>query len=62
MARKAEIDSIRIKCNMHITETAEEYIQYVQELQNDGYVPCEPYYDDCGYAYFQKRIDIQQEL
>ena len=51
MTRQAEIVCIRTTCVMHDT--------VIQELQNDGYVPCEPYYDDCGYVYFEKRLETQ---
>lgn len=56
MARKAEIICIRIKCNIHSTETPESCMQHIQELQNDDYALCEPYYDDGGYVYFERRI------
>ena len=49
--RKAEIICIRAICAMHDT--------VIQELQNDGYVLCEPYYDDGGYVYFEKRLETQ---
>ena len=50
MQRKADIVCIRSQCSMNGTE--------IRELQNDGYSPCEPYNDDLGYCYFEKRIAI----
>jgi len=49
MNRTADIVCIRTKEKVEHT---------LQQLQNDGFTLCYPYYDD-DYVYFQKRIVIQ---